>query len=132
MVKAKDIGGGKGPGSIVHLHHPPIDERLTQAGLLDMYPEPEHPNYRFAMYIDLDACSGCGACEVACYAENNVAIVGPTQQKRGRHMGWIRLDRFWEGEGEHPDVRFAPVMCQQCSHALERRGPSAMPAGLEL
>ncbi len=95
----------------------PEDPRLVAAGIHDMYPEPEHPTYRFAMSIDLDGCIGCGACEVACYTENNVPVVGPKQQNRGRHMGWIRLDRFWEGEGEHPDVRFAPVMCQHCSHA---------------
>jgi len=117
VVKAKDIGSGKGPGGIVHLHHPPIDERLTQAGLLDMYPEPEHPTYRFAMSIDLNKCTGCGACQAACYAENNVGVVGPEQARRGRHMGWIRLSRYWEGSGEEPDVRFQPTMCQQCSHA---------------
>ena len=110
-----DKGGKR--ADLVEILRIPEDPRLVEAGLHDMYPEPEHPNYRFAMSIDLDACTGCGACEVACYAENNVSVVGPKQQKRGRHMGWIRLDRFWEGEGEHPDVRFAPVMCQQCSHA---------------
>jgi len=117
VVKAKDIGSGKGPGGIVNLHHPPIDDRLTQAGLLDMYPEPEHPTYRFAMSIDLNKCTGCSACQVACYAENNVGVVGPDQNRRGRHMGWIRLSRYWEGSGEEPDVRWQPVMCQQCSHA---------------
>lgn len=117
VVKAKDVGTGNGPGSIVHLHHPPVDERLTQAGLNDMYPEPEHPTYRFAMAIDLNRCTGCTACQVACYAENNIGIVGPEQAIRGRHMGWIRLSRYWEGEGEEPDVRWQPTMCQQCSHA---------------
>jgi molybdopterin-containing oxidoreductase family iron-sulfur binding subunit len=117
IVKAKDIGSGKGPGGIVNLHHPPIDERLTQAGLLDMYPEPEHPTYRFAMAIDLNTCTGCAACQVACYAENNIGVVGPEQNRRGRHMGWIRLSRYWEGSGEEPDVRWQPTMCQQCSHA---------------
>ena len=117
IVKAKDIGSGKGPGGIVNLHHPPIDERLTQAGLLDMYPEPEHPTYRFAMAIDLNSCTGCAACAVACYAENNIPVVGPEQNRRGRNMGWMRLSRYWEGSGEEPDVRWQPVMCQQCSHA---------------
>jgi len=116
-VKAKDIGKGSGPAGIVHLHHPPIDERLTAAGLLDMYPEPEHPTYRFGMAIDLNRCTGCGACETACYAENNVSVVGPEQSHRGRHMGWIRLSRYWEGKGDTPDIRWQPVMCQQCSHA---------------
>jgi Fe-S-cluster-containing dehydrogenase component/anaerobic selenocysteine-containing dehydrogenase len=116
-VKAKDIGHGNGPGGIVHLHHPPIDHRLTDAGLLDMYPEPEHPTYRFAMAIDLNRCTGCGACQTACYAENNVSVVGPDQSEKGRHMGWIRLSRYWEGSGEVPDIRWQPVMCQHCAHA---------------
>jgi molybdopterin-containing oxidoreductase family iron-sulfur binding subunit len=91
------------------------NEKLT-----DMYPEPEHPTYRFAMAIDLNRCNGCGACEAACYAENNIAVVGPEQVRMARRMGWIRMSRYWEGSKEHPetpDVRFQPVMCQQCSHA---------------
>ena len=117
IVKAKDIGTGKGPGGLVHLHHPPVDERIIENNLLDMYPEPEHPTYRFAMAIDLNKCTGCAACQVACYAENNIGVVGPEQNRRGRHMGWMRLSRYWEGSGEEPDVRWQPTMCQQCSHA---------------
>jgi molybdopterin-containing oxidoreductase family iron-sulfur binding subunit len=104
------------PGSLAPTLKIPKDPRIDPDHY-DMYPEPEHPNFRFAMSIDLDSCTGCSACEVACASENNVPVVGPLQQKRGRYMGWIRMDRFWEGEGEHPDVRIMPVMCQQCSHA---------------
>jgi len=104
------------PGSLAPTLVIPKDPRIDPDNY-SMYPEPEHPNFRFAMSIDLDTCTGCSACEVACASENNVPIVGPLQQKRGRYMGWIRTDRFWEGEGEHPDVRIMPVMCQQCSHA---------------
>ena len=94
-----------------------IDQRAIDAGILDMYPEPEHPTYRFAMAVDLNRCTGCGACETACFAENNTPVVGPDQVALSRHMGWIRLSRYWEGSGETPDVRFQPVMCQHCSHA---------------
>ena len=104
------------PGSLAPTLVIPKDPRIDP-DKYDMYPEPEHPDFRFAMSIDLDSCTGCSACEVACASENNVPVVGPLQQKRGRYMGWIRTDRFWEGEGEHPDVRIMPVMCQQCSHA---------------
>jgi molybdopterin-containing oxidoreductase family iron-sulfur binding subunit len=117
VVSVEDLDKGDGPASIVSMHHPPVDQRAIDAGILDMYPEPEHPTYRFAMAIDLNRCNGCGACETACYAENNIPVVGPEQIKLSRHMGWTRLSRYWEGEGETPDIRFQPVMCQQCSHA---------------
>ena len=116
-VSINDLGKGSGPASIVPEHHVPIDPRVVKAGLTDMYPEPEHPTYRFAMAVDLNRCTGCGACETACFSENNLAVVGPEQLRRGRHMGWIRLSRYWEGEGEQPDIRFQPVICQHCSHA---------------
>ena len=95
--------------------------KAGMAKLTDMYPEPEHPTYRFAMAVDLNKCNGCNACAAACYAENNVAVVGPEQVRLGRNMGWIRMSRYWEGtdvqETGKPDVRFQPVMCQHCSHA---------------
>jgi molybdopterin-containing oxidoreductase family iron-sulfur binding subunit len=69
------------------------------------------------MTVDLDRCTGCGACVTACHAENNIATVGPDQASRGRAMHWIRVERYFEGE--FPDVRmkFRPVMCQQCDAA---------------
>lgn len=118
VVSIDDLGTGDGPESIVPLHHPPVPERLkAQMDTIDMYPEPNHPTYRFALAVDLNRCNGCGACQTACYAENNNGIVGPDEIRLGRSMNWIRLSRYWEGEGENPDVRFQPVMCQQCSHA---------------
>ncbi|MDP2308232.1 MAG: 4Fe-4S dicluster domain-containing protein [Pseudomonadota bacterium] len=104
-------------GSIVHLHQIPVDERLTSAGITDMYPEPQHPTYRFGMAIDTNVCTGCMACVVACNLENNIPFVGPDQTRKGRVMSWIRMDRFWEGEGEHQDVRHMPSLCQHCAHA---------------
>ncbi|MEN9787889.1 MAG: hypothetical protein RLZZ299_3153, partial [Pseudomonadota bacterium] len=104
-------------GSIVHMHHIPIDPRLEKQGLLDMFPEPQHPTYRFAMAIDTNTCNGCMACVVACNLENNIPFIGPDQVRRGRTMSWIRMDRFWEGEGEHQDVRHLPALCQHCAHA---------------
>jgi len=75
-------------------------------------------NHRWAMVIDLDACTGCSACMVACSAENNVPVVGPEMIKRGREMWWIRIDRFEEKVGDGAsDVRFVPMMCQHCSDA---------------
>jgi Fe-S-cluster-containing dehydrogenase component len=69
------------------------------------------------MAVDLDTCTGCGACVTACHAENNIPTVGPEQAARGRAMHWLRVERYWEGD--FPDVRlkFRPVMCQQCDAA---------------
>lgn len=71
----------------------------------------------WAMVIDLDRCTGCQACVVACHVENNVPSVGEEEVTRGRFMHWIRIERYWEGE--YPDVRarFLPVLCQQCERA---------------
>jgi molybdopterin-containing oxidoreductase family iron-sulfur binding subunit len=69
------------------------------------------------MVIDLDRCTGCQACVVACHAENNVTTVGEEEVTMGRSMHWIRIERYWEGE--YPDLRarFLPVLCQQCERA---------------
>jgi molybdopterin-containing oxidoreductase family iron-sulfur binding subunit len=76
---------------------------------------------RWAMAIDLDKCTGCSACVVACQAENNVPWVGEDQVRMGRDMGWIRLDRFYETVDAHAagpvDVRHLPMMCQHCGNA---------------
>ena len=113
VVEGKEVELGHGMG--VHVVK---DPRIEAAGMsYDMYPEPEHPTYRWGLSINLDTCTGCGACEVACNAENNVPMTGPEQHQLWRYMGWIRLDRFWQGEGENPDVRYSMAICQQCAHA---------------
>ncbi len=72
---------------------------------------------RWGMVIDLDRCTGCEACVVACHAENNIPTVGEEDAARGRAMHWLRLERYYEGE--FPDVRvgFRPVLCQHCGEA---------------
>jgi len=90
----------------------------------DFYPPHEHKDYRWAMAVDLDRCIGCGACAVACIAENNVAIVGREQVLKGREMSWLRVERYFEPEGlkESPPldrlkIRFLPMLCQHCDNA---------------
>lgn len=78
-----------------------------------IYPEHVHKTYDWAMVVDLSACTGCSACAVACYAENNVPAVGKEQCDRGREMAWLRIERF-DVDGRS---RFLPMMCQQCENA---------------
>lgn len=72
---------------------------------------------RWGMVIDLDRCTGCGACVVACQAENNVPINTEDVFHQRRAIEWIRLERYWEGEYPHIKARYIPVPCMQCQNA---------------
>ena len=69
------------------------------------------------MVIDLDRCTGCEACVVACRVENNIPTVGPEEAAKGRSINWIRVERYFEGEYPDVKVKFMPVLCQHCEEA---------------
>jgi molybdopterin-containing oxidoreductase family iron-sulfur binding subunit len=69
------------------------------------------------MVVDLDACTGCQACVVACHVENNVPAVGEIESVKRRTLHWIRIERYWEGEFPNLKARFMPVLCQHCTEA---------------
>ncbi len=73
--------------------------------------------YRWGMVIDLDKCTGCSACMVSCYAENNMPLVNSTEMAKYRHKNWIRIDRYWEGEWPKIRAKIMPVNCYQCGNA---------------
>jgi molybdopterin-containing oxidoreductase family iron-sulfur binding subunit len=82
-----------------------------------MRPAPAHPQRRWAMAIDLDKCTGCQACVVACYAENNLPVMGPEAAARGRNMAWLRIQRSIGTAGGRVRVSFLPSLCQHCDRA---------------
>jgi len=72
---------------------------------------------KWGMYVDLNACIGCGACQVACVSENNVPVVGKKEVARHHEMTWLRIDRYFYGDLENPKVVYQPMMCQHCDNA---------------
>jgi len=74
-------------------------------------------DYWWAMVIDLDRCTGCGACVTACQAENNTPVVGENESSKGRVLNWIRIERYIEGDYPNVKVKFIPILCQQCDKA---------------
>lgn len=73
--------------------------------------------HKWTLVVDLDKCTGCQACVVACHAENNVPMRSEREVIRGRGQHWIRIERYWQSDLPELQAEFLPIMCQQCSNA---------------
>jgi len=124
-----------------------LDHKEVESTTVDLWESFDRSvGHHFNLSIDLNACTGCGACVIACHAENNVPVVGKTEVRRSRDMHWLRIDRYYSSEetfagdnerkeniaglssslstfnemekaSDNPQVAFQPVMCQHCNHA---------------
>ncbi|MFY9151184.1 MAG: TAT-variant-translocated molybdopterin oxidoreductase [Prolixibacteraceae bacterium] len=89
----------------------------NDAKSVSLYEAPEYNGHHWGMAVDLNSCTGCGNCAIACQAENNVQVIGKEQVRNRRIMHWIRIDRYYSENPENPKVSFQPVMCQHCGNA---------------
>ncbi len=102
----------KNPAAALH-----TDPHLRLKEVPTIWPKHEYKSYRWGMAIDLNSCTGCGACVIACQAENNIPVVGREQVRNSRHMSWIKIDRYYSGSPDAPELVFQPMLCQHCENA---------------
>jgi len=113
-VRAVTFDEYKKHPNYVHEEH---EDEIEPSKDMGLFPKYEYKGYAWGMTIDLNSCTGCDACMIACVSENNIPVVGKEQVLRSREMHWIRVDRYYTGAAEDPETYFQPVPCMQCEEA---------------
>ncbi|MCL2626187.1 MAG: TAT-variant-translocated molybdopterin oxidoreductase [Cystobacterineae bacterium] len=99
------------------VHEGAMHELNTHGLPGSIWSEHKYEGHRWGMVVDLNACTGCSACVVSCQAENNIPVVGEREVSIRREMSWMRIDRYFGGKPESPEVFFQPMMCWHCENA---------------
>jgi Fe-S-cluster-containing dehydrogenase component len=110
-------GSAEGRPIVFQVPRPDAKVPEEHAAAISLWPERNQTSPKWEMVIDLDACTGCSACVVACQAENNLPVVGAEEIANNRDMYWLRIDRYFAGDPADPDVLFEPMLCAQCGNA---------------
>jgi molybdopterin-containing oxidoreductase family iron-sulfur binding subunit len=100
-----------------YIKNPKFIKEKQHENLQSVYEPHQYNGVKWGMAIDLNKCTGCGDCVAACNVENNIPIVGKDQVLKSREMQWLRIDRYYSGTADDPNVSIQPMLCQHCDQA---------------
>ena len=100
-----------------YLKNPKAGNQVKKPKVVHIYPEHKKDGHQWAMAANLSQCTGCSSCIISCNAENNVPVVGRAEVANRREMHWLRIDRYYKGDENQPEVMHMPMLCQHCDNA---------------